>query len=174
MYLYSKEKKYLIISVLSVILDGIIVYFVPNSYHDLNYFYPMLTISLIPFLYYDNIKDYYKFIFIIGIIYDLFYSNLFLFNSLIFLLLSKINIKMLKIMKNNLLTFILLVIINIISYDLILFLLVSIGNKNFVINEYLYKISRSLLLNVLISLIYFLVLKRKTTYLKIRSSIHQK
>ena len=174
MYLYLKEKKYLIISIIIIILDGILIYFIPYAYHDINYFYPMLTISLIPFLYYDNIKDYYKFIFVIGIIYDLLYSNLFLFNSLIFLLLAKINIKLLKLMKNILFTYLLSVIINIVLYDLILFVLVSIVNNSLIINEYFYKISRSLFLNIIVSILYYLIFKRKTTYLKIHNNIHQK
>ena len=173
MLVFYKEKKYLIISLLSIILDGLILYLIPGYFHNINYFYPMLTISLIPFLYYDNIKDYYYFIFIIGIIYDLLYSNLFLFNSLIFLFLSKVDIKFLKLMKNNLFTYILLVIINILLYDLILFILISISNNIFIINEYFYKIARSLLLNILMSIIYYLIFKRKINYLKIHNSIHQ-
>ena len=173
MYLYLKEKKYLIISIISIILDGVLLYFMPSYFHNINYFYPMLTISLIPFLYYDNIKDYYQYIFIMGIIYDLLYSNLFLFNSLIFLLLSKIDIKILKLMKNNLFIYLMLVVINIILYDLVLFILVSISYHYFSFNEYFYKISKSILLNVFISLIYYLLIK-KTTYPKIHNNIHQK
>ena len=174
MYLYLREKKYLIISVIVILLDGLLIHYIPSYYHNINYFYPMLTISLIPFLYYDNIKDYYKFIFILGIIYDLFYSNLFLFNSLIFLLLNKNNIKILKLMKNIILTYMFLVIINILLYDLILFILTSLISNSFIINDYFYKISRSLLVNIIVSLGYFLIFKRKTTYLKIHNSIHQK
>ena len=174
MYVFYKEKKYLIISLLILILDGIMMFIMPVFYHQINYFYPMFTISLIPFLYYDNIKDYYNFILIIGIIYDLLYSNLFFFNGLMFLLLSKIDIKILKLMKNNYFTYLILVIINILLYDFILFILVSLNNKEFVINEYFYKIVRSLSVNIFISIIYYLIFKRNTTYLRIRNSIHQK
>ena len=161
MFQYSKEKKYLIISIIAILLDGVITYFIPSYYHDINYLYPMLTVSLIPFLYNSSIKNYYKDIFILGIVYDLIYSSFFLFNSLIFLLLSKINIKFLKIMKNNLIAYLILVIIDIALYDLILFFMVSIRNHNFIINEYVYKISRSMLLNLIVSLIYYQVLKKK-------------
>ena len=84
--------KYLIVSILSLILDGIIVYFMPISFYNLNYFYPMFTISLIAFLYKGNEISYYKYSFLLGFVYDIIYGNLFLYNSLIFLLLSLLRV----------------------------------------------------------------------------------
>ena len=72
-----KEKKYLIISLITLLIDGIIVYYKPSFFNQLTIFYPMLTISLIPFLYINKANDYYKFSFFLGIIYDLLYSNIF-------------------------------------------------------------------------------------------------
>ena len=50
------EKKYLILSLLVIILDGIIIYYMPSYFNKINYLYPMLMISLIPFIYLDNKK----------------------------------------------------------------------------------------------------------------------
>ena len=45
-----KEKKFWIISLLIIILDGLIIYFIPSYFNNLNYLYPMLTVSLIHFI----------------------------------------------------------------------------------------------------------------------------
>lgn len=159
MLAFYKEK--IIISIVVVFLDGIITYFVPSYFNNINLFYPMLTISLIPFLYNYNIQDYYKLCFIIGIIYDLLYSHIFLFHSLIFLLLSKIDIKIIKYFKSNLLLYTILIILNIIIYDLILFVLVYMSNYQIVdFNSLIYKIKNSLLLNIMSGFVYYFWFKK--------------
>ena len=153
-----KEK---IISFIVLLLDGVIVYLIPSYFNNLNILYPMLTISLIPYLLNNNIKDFYKFSFILGIIYDLLYSNIFLFNAFLFLLLSKIDVKILKYLKNNLLTYLFLIIINIIIYDLILFILVYITNyQTITLMDYLYKIENSIILNIIFGIFYYFILKK--------------
>ena len=92
---YFYKEKRLLISILVIILDGIITYFVPSYFNKLNYFYPMLTISFIPFLCKNKHTNYLT-IFILGIIYDLLYSNIFLYNAIIFLGLAIINQKIIK------------------------------------------------------------------------------
>ena len=77
MLVYYKEKKIeLIISILLVILDGIIVYYIPSYFNNISYLYPMLTISFIPFLIRKKKHNIYLII-IIGLLYDLLYSNIF-------------------------------------------------------------------------------------------------
>lgn len=157
-----KEKKYLIISVFIIILDGIITYFIPSYFNKLNYLYPMLTVSLIPYLYNFNTKDYYKFIFILGIIYDLFYSNIFFFNAFIFLILGIIDIKIFKVFNVNIIVHILLIILNIIIYDLILFILVYLTNYQcLTIIDYFYKIKNSLILNIIFGMIFYCIKFKK-------------
>ena len=75
---YFKENKYIVTSLLAIILDGIILYYHNYYYNRLDLFYPMLTVSLIPYLYLDNKKNYYKTVFILGMVYDLLYSHIFL------------------------------------------------------------------------------------------------
>ena len=158
----ASYKEKIIISIIIVFLDGIVTYYIPSYFNKINIFYPMLTISLIPFLYSYNIKDYYKLCFIIGIIYDLLYSHLFLFHGLFFLLLSKINIKIMKYFNNSLLLYLFLIILNIVLYDTTLFLLTYLSNYQIILfSDLLYKIRNSLLLNVLSGFVYYFWFKKR-------------
>lgn len=155
---------------LAIIGDGIILYFMPSYLNNLNYFYPMLTITLIPVLSlkYTN-QEYFKKCFIIGFLYDLYYSSIFLFHALIFLLLGKINVKIQKIVPNNCLFLLILVIINIVIYDSLCFILVLITNyQKLTINSLFYKISHSLLLNIFVFFVYYFLLKKRKVQHKIK------
>ncbi len=150
--------KKIIISSIVILLDGIIVYYIPSSYHNLSYLYPMLTISLIPFIYQNKTHDYYKYIIILGIIYDIFYSNIFLLNALVFFLLGWIDLKIIRYFKNNIITYLFMIIVNILVYDLLLFFLIVITNyQSITLIDYLYKIKNSLLLNIIVGIIYYYI-----------------
>ena len=141
---------------ITIFLDFIIIYFGNSYFNNINLFYPMLTLTLIVFLYNKvDFKKYFKTAFWIGFLYDLIFSYIFLFHALIFLLFAKIIKKVDKYIKCNLLVSIILVIIFIFIYDLVLFLLVKISNYNIVtLSDLFYKFRNSLLLNI----IYFLLL----------------
>lgn len=157
---FYKEKKFLI-SLLVIMLDGIIVYFIPSFMNKLNYFFPMLTISLIPFL--SKSKKDYLYIFIVGIIYDLLYSNIILYHAIIFFCLGIINQKINKYFNSGILFFILLAILNIIFYDTISFLLVLLSNyQSVTINDLIYKIEHSILLNIMSVFVYYFLFKKKS------------
>ena len=156
---FYHEKKYLIVSLLAIVLDGLITYYIPNYFNKLNYFYPMLTISLIPF--FINKKNCFLII-IIGLIYDLLYSNIFLYNVIIFILLININIRIAKYFKNSLLLFILLSLLNITIYDTIGFILIIITNYQLVsLNDLIYKIKHSILLNIMSVFVYWFLFKKE-------------
>ena len=158
--MFVSYKEMIICSVV-ILLDGIIVYYIPGYFNSINLFYPMLTISLIPFLYSNNSKKYHQLCFILGIIYDLLYSNIFLYHGLMFLLLSKINFKVMKQFNNNLFLYILLAIINIIFYDTCFYLLITLTNYQIVdLASLLYKIKNSLLLNIMSVFIYYFWFKK--------------
>lgn len=162
MWRYSREKKYLIVSLIVLILDGIIVYYFPSYFNKINYFYPMLTLSLIPFLYHDNLKKYYYYLFILGILYDIAYTDIFLYNAIIFLLLGIIDTKIMQYFKNSLLVLLLLVLLNILLYDSISFILVIVTNYQVVtINDLIFKLSHSILLNIMSVFVYFFLFKKK-------------
>ena len=151
------------IIILTIFLDGILVYYLPSYFNALSFFYPMLTVTLISLLYhYSPLKKYYRICFIIGIIYDLLYSNIFLYHALLFLLLGKVNSKVYKFFKANLILKILLVIINIIIYDAIGFMIIKFSHYMIVdINDLFYKISHSLLLNIMLVFVDFFFFKKK-------------
>lgn len=154
-----------IIGFIIIILDGLLVYFIPSYFNELNYFYPMLSITYLVFLY-GYSKNYLKTSFILGFIYDLLYSNIFLYNSLIFLLLGKINKKIFNYFQINLFNKIIILLLNIIIYDTINFLIIYFSKYNNVIfNDLVYKVLHSLLLNILFIIIlnFFFkkILKRK-------------
>lgn len=151
------------IIILTIFLDGILVYYLPSYFNNLSLFYPMLTVTLISLLYhYCPLKKYYRMCFIVGIIYDLLYSNIFLYHALLFLLLAKINSKVYKVFKANLILKILLVIINIIIYDAIGFMIIKFSYYMTVdINDLFYKISHSLLLNIMLVFVDSFFFKKK-------------
>ena len=163
---YYKEMKW-VVSLIIIMLDGIIINYFPSYFNSLNYLYPMLTLSLIPFLD-DNYQKYYKKIFIIGIIYDLLYSNIFLYHAFIFLLIALINRKILLSFKNNLLLFLIIIPVNIIVYDTINFLVIIFTNYQAVaLIDLWYKICHSLLLNILSGFVFFFLFKKKIIDIKL-------
>ena len=158
---FYNVRKYLLISVLIIIIDGLIIYFIPSYFNKLNYFYPMLTISLIPFIYFTNKKYNYFLITVIGIIYDILYSNIFLFNVILFIIIVNLDILISKYFKNKFFLFLLLTLFNIIIYDLISFILVIITNYQTVtIYDLLYKINHSILLNIMSAFVYYFLFKK--------------
>ena len=81
---------YLII-LITIFLDYFFIYYFPSYFNNLNFLYPMLTLTLIIFLYKKvDSKKYFKIVFLIGFLYDIFFSYIFLFNSLKFLMFAKI------------------------------------------------------------------------------------
>ena len=138
----------ILIVIIVILLDFLLSYFIPNYFNNLNYFYPMLTLTFLVYCYKKN-KNYNKIIIITGLIYDLLFSYIFLFNTLIFLLFSKILKKIDNLIRYNYLISIIVLILFIFLYDLILFILVYIsGYDNINFNDLIYKFSHSLILNI--------------------------
>ena len=133
-----------------ILLDYFISYFVPVYFGNLNYFFPMLTLTFIVFYFNKcDAKKYLKVVGITGIIYDLVFSYLFLFNTLIFILFGKILKKVDKLIRYNYLVSIVMLVLFIFLYDLILFGLVYITEYNSVnFNDLINKFTHSLALNL--------------------------
>ena len=103
----------------------------------------------------------YKLIIIIGSIYDVLYSNIFLYNVILFTVLVIIDKEITKYFKKNVFLFILLAVLNIIIYDFICFMLIILTKYNIVnINDLLYKISHSIILNSLSVFVFWFLLKK--------------
>lgn len=158
----------IILILITIILDYLLTYFIPSYFNNINFLYPMLTLTLIVYLYkkIDN-KKYFKIVFMIGFFYDIVFSYIFLLNSLIFLMMSKIIKKIDKYLRINLVISLILIILFIFLYDLILFILVYISSYNQVsIMDLLYKVKNSIVLNIFYYILLTILFKNRKWKLK--------
>lgn len=152
-----------IIIVLSLILDGILTNYLPFMESDLSLFTPLLTVTSLVLIYpllYKQQKRYFITIFILGIIYDLFYTNLLFFNGLIFLFLGFVIIKIYQLFGSGYIKVIITIILIIILYELLNVSIFLIFNLvPITLDKITYKISHSILLNLIYGEIIYIVLK---------------
>ena len=153
----------IIIMILSLFLDGLLTNYLSFLPNTLSYFTPSLTlvsIFLIYPFYRKNIKKYYITIFILGFMYDLFYTNLFFYNAYIYLLLGLIIRIIYKNLEVTWFRNIIYIALLICFYEclnggiLFLFHLVPIT-----FDRLIYKITHSLILNILYGEIIYILLK---------------
>ena len=153
--------KKLLTIMLIILIDLILSITLPFTYNNLSYFKSMLIIILIPVLciLIKDKKIYFIILLILSLIYDLIYSEIYLLIFSILTIITIFNYFYYKKAKVTIYTFILSGIISIILYDLILFITLNIiryTNNNLI---YLfYKISHSLILNLLYLIIIYFVL----------------
>lgn len=143
----------IIIIITSIILDGLLTNYLPYLVNDLTLFTPMLTLVTIfiiyPF-YRKKIKKYYLIVFIIGITYDLLYTNLLFFNAILFLIIAYISRFIHKNYEVTYLRIIIYIPVLIIVYESLTALIILIFNLVPITFERLYyKITHSLLLNII-------------------------
>ncbi len=148
--------------IIIILLDGLITNYLPYIYHHLSYFYPLLTITMLPIIYPYLKKKYFSYyIIMIGIFYDLLYSNILLLNTFIFIIIGLVIKKYYQYLADNYLLTGLLIILNIVIYDLFLFMITYIlGNHVISFNDLIYKISHSLLLNIIFGITIYYLLKK--------------
>ena len=151
----------IIIMTISFILDGILSNYLP--YIDLSLFTPLLTLISI-FIVYPFYKkkeaNYYITIIILGILYDLFYTNLLFFNAGLFLLIGYITRIIYKNLEISIIKLILYLIIIIIIYESTSALIILLFNLVPVtMTKVIYKITHSILLNVIYGEIIYILLK---------------
>lgn len=164
----------IIITIISLVLDGMITNYLPYLVNNLSPLTPLLTITslviIYPF-YKKKIKKYYILAFVLGLLYDLMYTNLFLTDAAIFLILSIIIKNIYKNFNTNgfrillYITFIICIYELIIAETYILFNIVPITPSSLS-----YKIINSLLLNLLYGQLLYNIIRlipRKYTKLKI-------
>lgn len=156
--------KYIVI-LISIILDIIFLNFYNYSYGYISWFYPMLTITSISFISkYYNLKNktkYFLVIIIFSIIYDILVINNLFLTIFLFLQIAYINIYLNSIFPNSLISIIIKALISLVVYDVIFYIiLVVINYYDFSINVLIYKISHSIILNLIYVSGLFLVLKK--------------
>ncbi len=151
------------ISIISLILDGIFSCFLFFMKDDLSLFttlFTVVSVYMIYPLYMKKRKAYYIHIFILGILYDLFYTNLLFLDGLLFLGIGYLSEILYKNMDRNFFKNIYLIIIIITIYEsmigliLFTFQLVPIH-----IYQIFYKISHSIISNIIYGEVLYLILK---------------
>lgn len=150
-----------IIIILSLLFDGLLTNYLPYLPNDLSLFTPLLTLTTIFIIYpFFRKKEnkYYIISFLVGIIYDLFYTNLLFYNAILFLLvaiITKYLYKNFEISYLKLLIYIPIIITIYESFQVLIIL--SFKLVPITITKLGYKISHSLLLNVIYGeIIYFI------------------
>lgn len=152
----------LIIIALSLIIDGILSNIFPYTINNLSLFTPLLTlisIYLIYPFYKKKEKKYMITLFLTGIIYDLLYTNLIFYNAITFTIIGIISKYIYKHYEINYLNIIIQIILIVTIYEslnaliIILFNLVPMS-----ISRLFYKITHSLLLNIIYSELLLLII----------------
>lgn len=153
----------IIIIVISLLFDGLLTNYLPYLVNDLSYFTPLFTVVSIfiiyPF-YRKNNKKYFITIFLLGFIYDLFYTNLLFYNAVIFLIIGIISRFINKNFETSFLKLIIYTVIIVVLYEsisagiLFVFNIVPIS-----FDKLFYKISHSLLLNIIYMETIYIVIK---------------
>ena len=157
-------KTSIIVVLFSFLLEGIL----SNFINGISYLNPLFTIiSLIiiyPFLY-NKKNNYYKIIFITGIIYDIVYTNTLFFNALIFMLIGFLIIQTNRLLSKNIINIFLISILIIIFYRIATYtLLVLIGYiKNDIYNLF-NSIHSSIVINILYGMILFKLINHKKVF----------
>lgn len=153
---------YLIIAI-SFVIDGILTNFLPYSVMDLSLFTPLTTIVALivvyPFFYHQE-KKYLITSLITGLLYDLFYTNLLFLNAILFLCLAFIYIKLYKLLGDGIFKILFHITLLIIIYELLTVGIILIFNLvPITSSRVIYKISHSLLLNLIYGEALYLIRK---------------
>lgn len=152
----------LIIITLSLILDGILSNIFPYTVNNLSLFTPLLTLISIYLIYPFYKKKENKYIltiFLTGIIYDLLYTNLIFYSAIIFTIIGIISKYIYKHYEINYLNIIIQIILIVTIYELLNALIIILFNLvPMSISRLFYKITHSLLLNIIYSELLLLII----------------
>ena len=153
----------ILIAIFSLILEIILSNFLPYLNTNLSLFTPMFSIVSLFFIYSFFKKDKYRyfiFSFVFGIIYDLFFTNLLFFNGILFLAVTFLITLLYENLEINFLNIILEIIIIITVYELLTVFIILIFNLVPVTPlKVLYKISHSLIINIIYGEILYFIIK---------------
>lgn len=151
-----------IILLISIVLDGILSNFLPYLVNDLSPFTPMLTVIAIFMIYpffRKKEKNYFITIFIVGMIYDLLYTNLVFFNGVLFLIIGFISLEIYKNFEISYLKLIIYLILIISAYEILTGIILLVFNMVPVtLYKVLYKITHSLILNIIYGELIYLII----------------
>lgn len=162
----------IIIILISLLLDGLLTNYLPYLVNDLSLFTPLFTlisISLLYPYYRKKEKEFFIMLFITGIIYDLFYTNLLFVNGILFLLIGYLSKFIYRRYELGYFKLIIYIVLIVVIYESSLVLIIMIFNLVPVtLIKLLYKISHSLILNIIYGeLLYFILNNLPKKYKKI-------
>ncbi len=163
----------IVILIISFLLDGILTNFLPYGVGNLSLFTPLTTIVAIVLIYnffYHNEKKYLIISFVTGIIYDLFYTDLLFLDGILFFIIAFMVIKLYKVIGFNYVRILLHVFVAIVVYEISFSLIIIIFNLvPMTIDRLLYKISHSLILNLIYAeIVMFIINRLPKKYKRIR------
>ncbi len=149
---------------ISIILDITASTLITSTYQNINYLFPQILVSslTISYLLIKNKKLYFIIITLLGLIYDILYSDIFLINTYFFLLQGLFLQALYKNKEQTPLNVSLISILTFIFYDIyIFFTLILLKEETFKITELYYKISHSLILNIIYIILSLVILKSR-------------
>lgn len=151
----------IILLVFSLIMDGILTNFLPYGVGNLSLFTPATTIValiIIYIFYYHKDKNYLITCAVCGIIYDLLYTNLVFLDALIFTFIGYLVIQGYKNTGFNYMWVFIYVLLGIILYETSFAVVIAIFNLvPMTLDRLLYKISHTLLFNLIYGEILYLI-----------------
>lgn len=152
----------IIIMICSIIFDGLLTNILPFTMGNLSIFTPLFTVvglfSIYPF-YRKKFNNYIILAIICGIIYDLVYTNLLFFNCCLFILVTFLTRLIYKNIQINYIGVIIGTLLIISFYEVVGALVIMVfGRVPITFMDILYKISHSLLLNIIyVELLLFII-----------------
>ena len=152
-----------IILVISFILDGLLTNYLPYGVGNLSLFTPLTTIVALIIIYmffYKNEKTYFVISFITGFMYDLFYTNLLFLDAILFLLIAFIVSQVYKIVDFKFIWVLIGMVLVIVIYEVAFATIITVFNLvPMSFERIIYKISHSIILNVIYGEILYLICK---------------
>lgn len=153
-----------IILIISIIIDGLISNITLYQFNCLTYFTPLCTIVSLIFLYDD--KNFVKVFLLSSILYGALYMSNMLLSFILFIIILLVIRMVKKLVKDNLPLIILQILLVVALYDGIFYFITSIVSMNkFSFDAYIYKLSHSIILNLLYGISLFFICDKKSSKL---------
>lgn len=149
----------IIILIVSFLLEGVISNFVPINGYLAPLFTLVALIMICPL--FDDSISYYKYAFLTGLAYDLFYTDTIIFHAIIFCFMAFIIMRLNLFLIDNFVNVLIIVALSIVFYRIFTYgLLVFVNGIAFDFMALVYSVLKSLILNLVYSIVLFLVIKK--------------
>ena len=164
-----------IVTIISYLLDLFLSNIIPIINTSNNFLIPMFTIVslVLMYPYFNNDRGkFLRYCLLIGFVYDITVTNTLCVNAILFCLLGFIIYFLDSGLSNNLMSIIFKSLIIIFIYDIVMyFILVLIGYINFHIFDLLFKLLKSIVLNIIYIIICYNVTEKIAKKLRIKKLI---